>query len=93
MCKVIELLNCEYIELKDIHIQQKLKDLYDKYNATITTLYYDILEFYMPNPLIKEEDVVSLAKELIAIDWDVYEDMEVAVNIIYGKHKIPLWWD
>ena len=54
---------------------------------------YSSLEYYLPEPLTRQRDVEKAAKILIAADNDVYEDYEVAADIILGSHVWHMWWD
>ena len=69
------------------------KGLYEQFGARIAYISFSAVEYYIPSPLLKKEDVEKAAKVLMAADMDVYQDFEVAVDLILGSHIWHLWWD
>jgi hypothetical protein len=66
---------------------------YGKFGARIMYISGTSLEYYVPKPLIRREDIEEAAKILISADNDLYEDFQVAVKKIRGKHSWFMWWD
>lgn len=77
----------------ELHQVALAKELYEQFGARIMYISFTSLEYYVPDPLVRKEDIEKAAKILIAADNDVYEDFEVAVDRIAGKHIWHMWWD
>ena len=69
------------------------KGLYEQFGARIIRISSVLLDYYIPEPLTEKEDVERAAKILVAADSDVYQEIEVAVDLIRGSHVWSLWWD
>ena len=77
----------------EIHQVALAKALYEMCGARIMYVSFTTLEYYVPAPLVKREDVEAVSKILIVADNDYYQDYEVAVDKIIGSHVWQLWWD
>jgi len=77
----------------ELHQIALSKGLFELFGARIMYISYSSLEYYLPEPLTRQRDVEKAAKILIAADNDVYEDYEVAADIILGSHVWHMWWD
>lgn len=77
----------------ELHQIALAKGLNEQFGARIMYISGSALEYYIPTPLIKKEDVERAAKILIAADNDIYEDYEVAADKIMGSPVWYMWWD
>ena len=77
----------------ELHQIALAKGLYEQFGARIMYISSVSLEYYVPNPLTKKEDVEKAVKILITADNDVYEEYEVAADRIRGSHNWFMWWD
>lgn len=69
------------------------KHLFECYGARLMEITGVSMDYYVPNPLTKIEDVINVSRDLITFDDDWYEDTSVAPGYVYGKKRWHLWWD
>ena len=77
----------------ELHQIALAKGLYEQFGARIMYISSASLEYYVPEPLIKREDIEKAAKILLVADNDVYQEFEVAADKIRGSHNWFMWWD
>ena len=76
-----------------VHQVALAKGLYEQFGARILYISFSALEYYIPIPITKKEDMDKAAKILIAADSDIYEDYDVVADRILGSHVWSMWWD
>lgn len=69
------------------------KHFYETYGAQIMAISFTMMDYYVPHPLTDMKSVQEAARELMIADEDVYQDMELAIQRVYGKTRWHLWWD
>lgn len=69
------------------------KGLYELFDARILYIGSCDLAYYIPNPLVKREDIEQTARIMMAADQDFYQEFEYSVERIAGSHVWYMWWD
>ena len=69
------------------------KHMNEAYRAEVMSVCTVQIEFYLENPLVEKEQVISAAHDLTVMDDDWYQDTEICPAQVYGKQWLPLWWD
>ena len=69
------------------------KHFCETYRADIMSIWNCQVELYLKNPLIRKQEVIKAAQELIVMDNDRYETMEICPRQVYGEQWLCMWWD
>ncbi len=69
------------------------KHLHESYGALPMTIHREYVEYYVPKPLYDIKSIKKASQDMLIMDFDNYEDIEVAAKMIYGKHIWPMWYD